>query len=140
MPFAGNPGGAARAGAGKMTSRLSAWARVCTWLSYGLLLLQQMVDAWVHAVPWVVWLVKLLPLLLFLPGMLKDNLRSFIWLCFVCLLYFMVLVQRLFLVPGDSLAVVGTVAVASLFTAAMLYVRWRARELRAAQDISTSGD
>jgi uncharacterized membrane protein len=123
-----------------MTIRLSARARVCTWLSYGLLLLQQMVDAWVHAVPWVVWLVKLLPLLLFLPGMLKDNLRSFIWLCFVCLLYFIVLVQRLFLVPGDSLAVVGTVAVVSLFTAAMLYVRWRARELRAAQDISTSGD
>ena len=123
-----------------MKTRLSARALACTWLSYGLLLVQQMVDAWAHDVPWVVWLVKLAPLLLFLPGMLKDVLRSFIWLCFVCLLYFIVLVQRIFLVPGDSLAVIGTVAVVSLFTAAMLYVRWRARELRAAPTLSTSGD
>ena len=123
-----------------MTSRRRVWSAFCTWFSYGLLLIQQGLDAWVQGAPWIVWVVKLAPLLLFLPGMLKDNLRSFIWLCFVCLLYFIVLVQRLFLVPGDGLAVVGTVAVVSLFVAAMLYVRWRARELRAAQALSTSGD
>ena len=113
-----------------MTHSLSLWAARCAWSCYLLLLLQQGIDAWAQGAPWIVWLVKLLPLLLFLPGMLNDNLRSFIWLCFVCLLYFIVLVQRLFLVPGDTLAVVGTFAVVSLFTAAMLYVRWRARELR----------
>ena len=115
-----------------MRSRLSAGTLAVCWFSYALLLLQQMVDAWVHGVPIVVWLVKIVPLLMFLPGMLKDNLRSFIWLCFICLLYFIVMVQRLFVLPGDTLAVVGTVAVVSLFIAAMLYVRWRARELRAA--------
>jgi uncharacterized membrane protein len=123
-----------------MTHRLSRLAAWCTWFSYCLLLVQQLVDAWSQGAPWIVWLVKLLPLLIFLPGMLNDNLRSFIWLCFVCLLYFIVLVQRLFVVPGDELAVVGTVAVVSLFIAAMLYVRWRARELRSAQSRPISGD
>ena len=63
--------------------------------------------------------------------MLKDNLRSYIWLCFVCLGYFMILVQRIFAQPDSLLVVIGLVAVVILFTAAMLYVRWRARELRA---------
>lgn len=140
MPRIGPTGGAVVSGAVAMIERLSKPAAVLTWSSYTLLLLQQAVDAWFQDAPWIVWLVKLLPLLLFLPGMLKDNLRSFIWLCFVCLLYFIVLVQRLFVVQGDTLAIVGTVAVVTLFTAAMLYVRWRARELRGAQTRSNSGD
>ena len=123
-----------------MMGNLSQRAALCTWFSYGLLLVQQGVDAWFQEAPWIIWLFKLLPLLLFLPGMLRDNLRSFIWLCFVCLLYFIVLVQRLFVIPGDTLAVVGTVAVVSLFTSAMLYVRWRARELRSARVPTDPGE
>jgi uncharacterized membrane protein len=113
---------------------LSARAYWLTWLSWSVLLLQQTVDAWMHQAPWIIWLGKLLPLLLFLPGMLKDNLRSYIWLCFVCLLYFIALVERLFAEPGGALAITGTVAVVVLFTAAMFYVRWRARELRATDE------
>ena len=79
-----------------------------------------------------------LPLVIFLPGMLKDNLRSFIWLCFVCLGYFMILVQRLFAQPGSLLAITGMAAVVVLFTAAMFYVRWRARELRASNEQQTN--
>ncbi len=84
------------------------------------------------AAPWVVWVGLLAPLLLFLPGLLRDNLRSYIWLCFVSLLYFMRLVVALFADAGDVLAIVGMVAVVSLFCSAMFYVRWRARELRGA--------
>ncbi len=105
-----------------------------TWLSWSVLLLQQAVDAWVHQAPWFIWALKLLPLLIFLRGMLQDNLRSFIWLCFVCLGYFMILVQRLFAQPGSLLVITGMVAVVVLFTAAMFYVRWRARELRATDE------
>jgi uncharacterized membrane protein len=107
-------------------------ARV-TWISWLTLTLQQAADAWVHQAPWFIWCLKLLPLLLFLPGMLRDNLRSFIWLCFVCLGYFMILVQRLFAEPGNLLVSLGMVAVVVLFIASMLYVRWRARELRGAR-------
>jgi uncharacterized membrane protein len=52
----------------------------------------------------------------------------------VCLGYFIILVQRLFAQPGSPSAITGMVAVVVLFTAAMLYVRWRARELRAPQE------
>ncbi len=102
-----------------------------TWLSWAALLLQQAADAWAHQAPWFIWVLKVMPLLLFLPGMRKDNLRSYIWLCFVCLGYFMILVQRIFAQPDSLLVISGLVAVVILFIAAMLYVRWRARELRA---------
>ena len=121
-----------------MSSVLRSQAAFFTWLSYGLLLLQQGVDAWMQQAPWIVWVIKLLPLLLFLPGMLRDRLRSFIWVCFVCLLYFIVLVQRLFVESGSPIVIVGTVAVVTLFIASMLYVRWRARELRALAEQTTA--
>lgn len=105
-------------------------ARRVTWLAWLVLVVQQSADAWRSQAPWVVWVAVLLPLLLFVPGMLRDKLRSYIWLCFVSLLYFMRLVVVLFARPGDILAITGMVAVVLLFTGAMLYVRWRARELR----------
>jgi uncharacterized membrane protein len=113
-----------------MSSALRSGAARLTWLSYWVLLLQQAVDAWQHQAPGFIWVLKLLPLLIFLHGMLKDNLRSYIWLCFVCLGYFLVLVQRIFAQPDNLLVICGLTAVVILFIAAMLYVRWRARELQ----------
>jgi uncharacterized membrane protein len=113
-----------------VNTALRAGAARLTWLCWSALLLQQAVDAWMHDAPWFIWMLKLLPLLMFLPGMLNDNLRSFIWLCFVCLGYFLILVQRVFAQPDNLLVIVGLIAVVILFNAAMLYVRWRARELR----------
>lgn len=105
-------------------------ASVVTWLSWGVLFLQQGYDSWASAAPGFIWAVKLVPLLLFLPGMWRDNLRSFIWLCFVSLGYFLVLVQRAFVESADMGVWVGLTAVVALFIAAMLYVRWRAQALR----------
>ena len=118
-------------------ARLSSTAGLLVWVSWGVLLLQQLADAWVQQVPWIIWLGKLLPLLIFLPGMLRDRLRSYIWLCFVSLLYFIALVERLFAEPGSALAITGMVAVVTLFITAMMYVRWRARELRGANGHQT---
>ena len=115
-----------------MSYPLRVHAQRWAWLTYTTLLLQQSVDAWQSGAPWFIWLLKLLPLLVFLPGMLRDNLRSFIWVCFVCCGYFLVLVQRAFAQPDSPLVISGLVTVVVLFVAAMLYVRWRARELRAA--------
>lgn len=119
----------------------SGWAHRVAWLGWAALLVQQAVDALLQQPPWIVWLFKLLPLLMFLPGMLRDNLRSYIWVCFVALGYFVLLVERLFAQPGSPLAILGLAAVVILFVAAMLYVRWRAAELREqAPDGSASGD
>ena len=130
MPCTGQAGSAP----GQWWWKVSAAARFLTWFAWGVLLLQQVIDAWSLQLPWIIWLFKVVPLLLFVPGVLRDNLRSYIWLCFVCLGYFMALVERLFAQPGNVLAMVGMVAVVVLFMASMMYVRWRARELRAPGD------
>ena len=131
MSRTGQSRGPPRAGRTPL-KRLADMARWASRAAWSVLLLQQVADAWILRLPWVIWLGKLLPLLIFLPGMMRDNLRTYIWLCFVSLLYFIALVERLFARPDNPLAIIGMVAVVVLFVAAMLYVRWRARELRAA--------
>lgn len=116
---------------------LASKTRVLVWLSYTVLVVQQAMEMWLGQAPWIIWLAVLLPLIIFLPGLLQDNLRSFIWLCFVSLLYFMRLVVSLFEDPRDVLAIVGMVAVCTLFCSAMMYVRWRAKELRQAAEASS---
>lgn len=110
--------------------RRSGKAQALVWLGWAVLLLVQLIDAWTMQMPWILWLGKTIPLLIFLPGMARDNLRSYLWLCFVCLLYFLVLVERLFAQPQSLLAVTGMIAVVVLFISSMLFVRWRARELK----------
>jgi len=120
-----------------MTSA-STRARLVAWASYIILLLQQALEAWTRQAPWIVWLALLAPLLIFVPGLVRDRLRTYIWLCFVLLLYFMRLVVALFAQPADPLYIIGMVAVVALFTSSMLYVRWRSRQLREAA-IAASG-
>lgn len=131
MPRTRQSGRAAGSEGGAVSS-LAGRTRTVVWISYGLLLIQQVVEVWLGNAPWVIWLAVVLPLVIFLPGMLQDQLRSYIWLCFVLLLYFMRLVVALFERPDSPTAIVGMVAVVVLFVSAMMYVRWRARELKAA--------
>jgi uncharacterized membrane protein len=105
-------------------------SRQITWGSLLLLALLQLVESVLQQPPLLVWIMRVLPLLIFVPGMRKDNLRSYIWLCFVCLLYFMTLVLRLFAQPTNPVAILAMICVVSLFVASMLYVRWRAQELK----------
>jgi uncharacterized membrane protein len=117
-----------------------ATCRTLVFATLALLLAIQALDSWVHAAPTTIWLVSLAALLIFVPGMLRDNLRSYIWLCFVSLLYFMALVLRLFALPTDPVSWVGMFAVVVLFNSSMMYVRWRAPELRGEQDLSGEED
>lgn len=117
------------------------YAQVIVWVSLVVLFLVQVAEVWNSAAPWIVWIAFLVPLLIFVPGMCQDNLRSYIWLCFVLLLYFMRLVVALFADPQNPVAIVGMVAVVTLFVTAMMYVRWRAAELEgAAAKASGHGD
>jgi uncharacterized membrane protein len=112
-------------------SGLSSLSWRLTWFSLALLFTLQAYDALHLGLPAIAWVFKLLPLLVLVPWLLRDNLRGFIWLCFITLFYFAALVERLFAAPTGA-AVAGVVAAVVLFSAAMLYVRWRAREQRAA--------
>lgn len=98
------------------------------------------VDGWSRGVPAVVWVVWYLPLVVLVPGMLRDRLRSVAWLSFVTLMYFVVDVQRLFAEPGSVRAQIELLAVIGLFMASMFYVRQRGRELRAAASVQPGDD
>ncbi len=121
-------------------TKLARWSGRLAWTSYLVLLGQQAADCWIHGAPWIIWLVKLLPLLIFLPGMVRDRLRTYLWLCFVSLGYFVVLVERIFAQPGSALVICGLTAVVVLFCSAMMYVRWRARDLQAASEGAAAGE
>ncbi len=107
-----------------------AWRLVL--LSLVLLVAAQALDSWVRQAPPVIWALRTLPLLVFLPGLIRDRVRTHIWLCFVILLYFLTVVLRLFYNPADPVAWVAMGSIVTCFTAAMLYARWRSQELRAA--------
>ena len=100
------------------------------WISLVALAILQLLVSFLQPTPTLIWIMRVLPLLIFLPGIIADNLRSYIWLCFVCLLYFITLVLRLFADPLNIVAILGMTSVVTLFIAAMLYVRWRAQELK----------
>ena len=77
----------------------------------------------------VIWGLHMLPLLIFIIGLLKQNVRSHVWLAFISLGYFSVAVTGVFgcQVLLSYLEVAFTII---LFTSALLYIRWRSRELR----------
>lgn len=82
----------------------------------------------------VIWLMHMLPLLLFVAGLLRQNVRSHVWLCFAMLGYFLLAVQNIFACQS-VLAAIELLAIVVLFIAAMLYVRWRSRALVAAEGL-----
>ena len=98
--------------------------RQLSYASLALLIAMQLLESALQAPPPLVWVMRVLPLLIFLPGMLAGRPRSFIWLCLVLQLYFITLVLRLFAAPDNGLALVAMASLISLFASAMLYVRW----------------
>jgi uncharacterized membrane protein len=98
------------------------------------LILVLAIDAWVRRVPVVVGAIWFLPLLILIPGMARDRLRSVAWMSFVTLMYFVSGVQRVFAEPESLRAVAELSSVIALFLCSMLYIRQRGRELRASTD------
>ncbi len=105
-------------------------SRRLSFTSLAVLASLQLLESFVQQPPAMVWVLRVLPLLIFVPGMIADKLRSYIWLCFVSLLYFLTLVLRLFADPENPVAILAMVSVISLLVSAMLYVRWRAQQLK----------
>jgi uncharacterized membrane protein len=121
--------------------QLSHYARFCLLLSYSALLLLFAVNTLVvpscnRSPNIVIFLLHLLPLLVFLPSLLKQNVRAHAWMTFVLLGYFMMSVSTAFACKSILLTT-EVLLIAALFIAAMLYIRWRSRELKQlAADVS----
>ena len=68
-------------------------------------------------------------MIVFLPGLLRGAWKTYLWLCFVLLAYFMFTVDELFRAPADVREWLELVFNIVLFNAAMFYARWRQREI-----------
>jgi len=69
------------------------------------------------------WLFAALPLSIFIPGLRKNNLRSYAWLCFLILMYFMHAVEQAF-IPGNLFyGLTYCLMCTAVFSSAIAYIR-----------------
>jgi len=104
--------------------RRVALAQRITWASFGVLILARLGGGVVAEAPWTLQIIGIVPLLIFIPGMLRISHRSLALLCFVTLMYFTVIVVNLSKPNHSVFDAIAVVAVSSLFVAAMLLSRW----------------
>ncbi|MGB8712334.1 MAG: DUF2069 domain-containing protein [Onishia taeanensis] len=104
---------------------IASYVALLVLLSYGGLVMHD-----VQTDGWGPWLVRVVPLLLFLPSILVKRARGHAWLCFVSLLYFMQGVMFATL-PGQTLfGILVAAASLALFVGSLGYARFRSRQLR----------
>jgi uncharacterized membrane protein len=71
----------------------------------------------------VLLLIKTLPLAIFIPGLRVRRLRTYAWLSFVSLLYFIQSVQTAFTQDARPYGIICTLIIATLFCALVVYIR-----------------
>ncbi len=105
-------------------------AQQITWFTYAGLLLMMIVTSLPGMIPAKssvapILAIKLFPLLIVLPGLIKGTLRAYIWLCFIVLFYFTQAVVESFLSTGAGLDLFITALTVLNFLAAMYFVKWQ---------------
>ena len=98
-----------------------------TWLGF---VAQQAADVERFSGTWMLIWLRGAPLVFFLWAAFTDSMRLFIWFELVLLFYFISAVEAAFAYQADVLSIAGLVLVVINFTACMLYIRYRGRELR----------
>lgn len=112
-------------------TRKLALARKLNWACYGgLLLLFAVWNLFLDgSIKW--WLLQTIPLLLVLPGLLKKRQRSYLWLCFILLLYITAgIVDVMMPTRGWQHGVLAALSL-TLFISAMMTSRWQVQLLSA---------
>lgn len=104
-------------------------AQQLTWTCYVLMLLMMIITSLPGQIPegssaLLILTVKLVPLLILLPGLGQDKLRAYIWLCFIILFYFTQSVVESFLSLGATLDLFITLITVTVFLSSMLYIKW----------------
>ena len=100
-------------------------SRRLTQGSFWLLLAVLAVHLWMQSAPAVIYVISLVPLMIFIPGILADRLRTLIWLGFVLLLYFYNAVQNMAVPEPQAMDIAELVLTVVLFSASMVYARIR---------------
>ncbi|WP_237058977.1 DUF2069 domain-containing protein [Microbulbifer sediminum] len=96
------------------------------WICYiGLLALFVVWNLFLEGGSITLWVLQTMPLLLVLPGMLKQQYRSYLWLCFILLIYICASIVDV-MMPGrgwqDGVLLVLSL---TLFFSAMMTSRWQ---------------
>jgi len=81
----------------------------------------------------VLWCIAALPLLVFMPGLMRGAWKTYLWVCFVLLLYFSVVVTHLFMPGANVLNWLQLIMILLAFVAAMMFARWRQQEINASK-------
>ncbi|MBQ0797940.1 MAG: DUF2069 domain-containing protein [Porticoccaceae bacterium] len=101
------------------------FARRVTLISFALLLIGLTGSVFSGNTSPKLLIPALLPLLIFLPGILKSQPSSLILLCFVSLLYFCVITVNVFESDRSIYDILALVSVVVLFVVAMFFSRWQ---------------
>ncbi len=99
--------------------------RQLTWGSLILFLLVLLLNGLLSSTPLSLMIFTFLPLLILLPGLYIERYKTISMLCFVTLLYFIVTVTNLFAPTANLLDVAELVLLVMLFSAAMMFSRWK---------------
>jgi uncharacterized membrane protein len=83
------------------------------------------------AAPIILWLFKCLPLLIFIPGLINGSHKTASWLSYVTMIYFIFAVLLMFTSGSDIWGRLMPLTTLVLFTATMLYTRWKKEEEKA---------
>ncbi len=108
-------------------------AKIITWVAYLSLTLGLLGDGLQAGTNLVLLIIAIIPLLIFLPGLYREDHRSLILLCFVSLLYFTVVVTNLYEPDKTLFGIAALIAVVVLFISSMMYSRWLRTKARIAE-------
>lgn len=101
-------------------------SRLLTWIFYLALLISFAVAQLLSDhFNWGVLAFQSAPLLVFLPGLMKGNTKTHVWIGCVLLFYTSKFISDLFVSHWSWLSILQTLCAVALFTAAALYSHWQ---------------
>ena len=75
----------------------------------------------------IIWAVSCLPLLILLPGMIMNKARTYTWMSYVSLVYFILSVLLVFTDKAQLFGYGTCIASIGLYVSCVLHTRWHKR-------------
>ena len=119
---------------------ISRWGTIASYIAILVILLVDTLasggehtEATAWYAPMIIWLFKIAPLLLMIPGLISGSEKAASWIGYLSMLYFIFAVL-LFFTPGAELrGGLLTLATMALFIFSTLYTRWKKAADKAAE-------
>lgn len=74
--------------------------------------------------------MKVIPLALFIPGLLAKKLRAYQWLCFLIMIYFIQAILDIFSADRRVQGILETVLISLLYSAAIHFTHGKLKHLK----------